>query len=59
MRSWVFRHRSRLRVLYGIAPASAPERSRDSKGRSSGLYPGEWRRTSRYVVLRPMRRKSA
>jgi hypothetical protein len=62
MRSWVFRHRQRLRVIYGVAPAaSAPSaaKPRATESRARGLDPGEWRRTSRHVVLRPMRRRSA
>lgn len=59
MRSWVFRHRQRLRVIYGVGPAAQANAARTSKSRRGGLDPGEWRRTRRHFVLRPMRRRSA
>jgi len=56
MRSWVFRHRLRLRAIYTAPPsaaASQPARARRASG-SGGIRPGEWRRTGRHVIVRPM-----
>ncbi len=66
MRSWVFRHRARLRVIYGLpfplpadeaVPEEVPEpapRARPKKVRRSGLEPGMVARRGRYVVIAPM-----
>lgn len=57
MRSWVFRHRLRLRVVYGPRPAPVlPLEGWDERARrkSGGLAPGEWTRRGDTVVLRPM-----
>lgn len=66
MRSWVFRHRARLRVIYGLPlplpeDRPAPEEVRETaprvkpkKVRRSGLEPGMVARRGRYVVIAPM-----
>jgi hypothetical protein len=56
MRSWVFRHRLRLRAIYTAPPLAvsrepAPARRRSG---STGLRPGEWTRSGRHVIVRPM-----
>jgi hypothetical protein len=58
MRSWVFRHRLRLRAVYGPLPVPRPS-PRRSKLRKrardvAGLRPGEWLRKGPHFVLRPM-----
>ena len=62
MLSWVFRHRARLGLIYGIPPAlqvvqgllpAAPKP--DAKpSEEARLPPGSWARRRHYVVLRPM-----
>jgi len=66
MHSWVFRNRVRLRAIYGPdapgplpfqmeeEPAPAPPPSA-TRARKAGLV----ERRSRYVILHPMRKKSA
>ena len=57
MRSWVFRHRLRLRAVYGPLPVpetSASGRRVRAKPASSDLRPGEWQRKGAIVTLRPM-----
>lgn len=66
MLSWVFRHRARLRVIYGLAPAEGlvpclpaakvveSEPNEQGEAGDKRLAPGHWARRSRYVVLRPM-----
>ena len=63
MLSWVFRHRARLRVIYGLQPLAEPvpclpaaqlAESESGETGSERLAPGHWARRSRYVVLRPM-----
>jgi hypothetical protein len=58
MRSWVFRHRLRLRAVYGPLPVPAETpamgaRKSGPKARS-GLRPGHCERKGRHFVLRPM-----
>lgn len=56
MRSWVFRHRLRLRAIYTPRPELRPEpeaRARHPKARIDGLAPGECARRGRWFVLRP------
>ena len=62
MHSWVFRHRGRLRVIYGLpqpeTPEAHPERVAPALPVSpphARLAPGTlaWRR--KYVVIAPMR----
>ena len=55
MRSWVFRQRARLRVIYGLPPAEPPAprtRAADARREDEGTL----QRRSRWVILRPMRR---
>ncbi|MFO1010599.1 MAG: hypothetical protein U1F29_11110 [Planctomycetota bacterium] len=67
MRSWIFRHRLRLRAIYGPrpAPAPAPTRAgtmpahREPPERLGGLRPGEGAFHGEHYVLRPMRRGAA
>ena len=72
MHSWVFRHRERLRVVFGLpapevaapesepvaAQAGEPEKSsrRENSGARPRYAPGTLHRTTRYVVLSPMPR---
>lgn len=75
MLSWVFRHRARLGVIYGLtplpaglappAPAARPEPEAGGDARTAAREgaapeaPGSWSRRERWVVLRPMARRSA
>jgi hypothetical protein len=75
MLSWVFRHRARLGVLYGLTPppaalAPAPpapvpaaeeveEPRTVAREGAAPEAPGTWSRRERWVVLRPMARRSA
>ncbi|MBI5365264.1 MAG: hypothetical protein HZA53_18950 [Planctomycetes bacterium] len=63
MRSWIFRHRLRLRAIYGprpetpttplrAVPMAAPERL-------AGLAPGECAFKGAQFVIRPMRHGAA
>lgn len=56
MHSWVFRHRQRLRLIYGPAPPPAlparVERPPDERPASDDA--GQVLRRSRYVILMPM-----
>jgi hypothetical protein len=67
MHSWVFRHRARLRVIYGVAaerpaePAPRPARRlKPGHGAARGVKtaPGTIRRGATGVTLRPMRRRA-
>ena len=72
MHSWLFRHRARLRVLYGLAPADpveapaearvsepapAPEGTRRLRTRRNRLVPGTLARRGRWVLVSPMPRR--
>lgn len=62
MRSWIFRHRYRLRAIYGPRPVPASAtavRERTPPDRWAGLAPGECARRGDTYVLRPMRRPAA
>ena len=68
MYSWVFRHRRRLQVIYGLTPAPALPEVREGRERGAGrpkvterqlapathLEPGDWARRSKYLIIRPM-----
>ena len=56
VRSWIFRHRLRLRAIYGTRPAIRPEstvRERRPRESSDGLAPGQSGRRGRWYVIRP------
>ena len=56
VRSWIFRHRLRLRAIYGTRPAIRPSpawRERNPKQLSDGLAPGQAARRGRWYVIRP------
>lgn len=58
MRSWIFRHRLRLRAIYGQRPevrppVAAPERT--PPARVDGLAPGESGQRGAWYVIRPQR----
>lgn len=57
MRSWIFRHRLRLRAVYGArtaTPAHAgPTRAQETRRRVQGLEPGECARRGEIYYLRP------
>ena len=56
MRSWIFRHRMRLRAIYGPRPAvqePPADRNRRVQERVLGLAPGECARRGRWYVIRP------
>jgi hypothetical protein len=55
MRSWIFRHRLRLRVLYGARPEPVEPLAagRATRRVRSGLRPGEWERRKSDVWIRP------
>jgi len=62
MHSWVFRHRLRLRVIYGPLPGAEEDVRTDARPPVDAQPPtkgleGTIERRSRYVVLRPMRRR--
>ena len=75
MLSWVFRHRARLGVIYGLTPvpsgiaplppAPEPEAHEEAEVRPEALggaceeSPGTLARRERWVLLRPMERRSA
>ena len=57
MRSWIFRHRLRLKAVYGArvptsAPA-APSRAQAARRTAQGLRPGECARRREVYYLRP------
>jgi hypothetical protein len=62
MLSWIFRHRRRLRVIYGVGEIPALPGRRFAAGgptegdlaRSGRPRPGEVRVLSRHVVVQPM-----
>ncbi len=56
VRSWIFRHRLRLRAIYGTRPAIRPEatgRERRPRETTDGLTPGQAGRRGRWYVIRP------
>lgn len=53
MRSWVFRHRLRLRVVYGVGPAAAPPAPPPAPRLRGGARPGTIERRGGVVILRP------
>lgn len=66
MHSWVFRNRARLRLIYGPnEPGPTPFRKEEEPAPAPAPLPARVRqgglveRRSRYVVLHPMRKKSA
>ncbi|MDZ4772993.1 MAG: hypothetical protein SGI72_07640 [Planctomycetota bacterium] len=54
VRSWVFRHRLRLRAIYGPRP-EFPSEGRRSKpaAKVEGLVPGQCGRRGEWFVIRP------
>ena len=65
VRSWIFRHRLRLRAIYGprpepkAAPVATVEREREPAPLLHGLAPGEVGFVGTHFVLRPMGRRVA
>jgi hypothetical protein len=56
VRSWIFRHRLRLRAIYGTRPAIRPlpeVHERRPRETSDGLSPGQSGRRGRWYVIRP------
>jgi len=56
VRSWIFRHRLRLRAIYGQRPEIRPSSTipeRAPRPTIDGLRPGECARRGRWFVLRP------
>ncbi|MEY2784868.1 MAG: hypothetical protein RL277_1075 [Planctomycetota bacterium] len=57
MRSWIFRHRLRLKAVYGAREAtpahSGPTRAQATRRRVQGLAPGECGRRGEIFYLRP------
>ncbi len=57
MRSWIFRHRLRLRAVYGprppAPPSAGPSRPQRARALNQGLAPGECARVGRWFWLRP------
>jgi hypothetical protein len=56
MHSWVFRHRQRLRLIYGPAPPPAlpAQVEHAERERPASDNAGQVLRRSRYVILIPM-----
>ena len=67
MLSWIFRHRRRLRVIYGVVDSPALPGRRFAGTSPAGAdqepdrkaRPGEVRVLARHVVVRPMPRRVA
>jgi hypothetical protein len=56
MRSWIFRHRQRLRAIYGPRPQldqKAGARPPRPRATIDGLRPGECARRGEWFVIRP------
>lgn len=53
MRSWVFRNRLRLRVVYGVAHAAEPARPQTVPKSRRGATPGSIERRGGVVIVRP------
>jgi hypothetical protein len=55
--AWIFRHRARLRVIYGVAAPAERESARGAQRAAGKARAGDGsvRRSGRYVVLRPRR----
>ena len=56
VRSWIFRHRLRLRAIYGTRPAIRPlpqAHERRPREMTDGLSPGQSGRRGRWYVIRP------
>jgi len=60
VRSWIFRHRLRLRAIYGPRPLPGPQPAARAPARLwSGLLPGECARRGADFLLRPPGRPAA
>jgi hypothetical protein len=56
VRSWIFRHRLRLRAIYGTRPALRPlptTHERRPRELTDGLSPGQSGHRGRWYVIRP------